>query len=451
MTSTTRRPSRSRPFPSAPGRHLALATLAAVAALATAAPSPASAAGTAVTGSGSSLQRAAQSSAVWQAVDGYPSWAIPGASVAYTATSDQAALTQFGNGGTLAPRFGAGGLDGFVGTDLAPTTTQRAAAAAAAGTNELTLPVAQAAIAIPLSLPVGCTVTSGAQIEVDNTNLEKVFFGTTTDWNTFLTAAGAAGVSGCGGKTITVQIRDAEAGTTYAVRNFLGQVSLNFPLPQSGSTTWPGTATHASAGNATDASLVRNVARTPGSVGYANFADAVDPSNGAFSDVATSSTFGGTSSHQIVYALLQSTSWPDYAPPADAPTAAGNCARTGSANWTKVAGGSLPTTVDAAWENVVASVVNPGFGLYPLCAPTYVLAWDDYNTPALEGTNGYGTPTSATNVEDTVCDYAEYLSGSGSVGLTVLGQDKVWAHGYAAVPTAIQTLLNGPNGWARVC
>jgi ABC-type phosphate transport system substrate-binding protein len=421
----------------------------AVAAVATA---PAMAAGVAIKASGSTLQSNAQSSALWQSTtDGYPTGAILGASVTYTGTGSGAALTQFGNGGTLTPRSGSGGLDGFVGTDDAPTTTQRAAAATATGTTELTLPVAQAAIAIPLSLPVGCTVTGGTQIEVKNADLEKVFFGTTTDWNTFLTAAGAAGVSGCGSKPITVQIRDADSGTTYAVRNFLGQINgTDFSLPQPGSTTWPGTATKSSTGNNGGGALVRNVAQNPGSIGYANFADAVNPSNGGFSDVATSSTFGGSSSHQIVYALLQSTTTPDYAPPADTPTAAGNCARTGGANWTKVGGGSLPTTVDDSWENVVASVVNPGFGLYPLCAPTYILAWNSYNTTALEGSSGYGSPTSATDNKDTVKDYAQYLSGSGGLGVTVLGQDKILANGYTAVPSSIQTLLNGANGWALI-
>ncbi|HEY2571362.1 MAG TPA: hypothetical protein VGI27_07805, partial [Solirubrobacteraceae bacterium] len=136
--------------------------------------------GSNVYASGSSFQKTAQIS-VWQ-----PLWAggksllSPIPTFTYTSTSSGPGLSEFGNDdGTLktAKDTVAGPLglfDGLVGSDDPPTTGQIALANLASGAHELTVPVAQAPVAVLLSLPSGISaLAGGTKINLTNTVLEQ--------------------------------------------------------------------------------------------------------------------------------------------------------------------------------------------------------------------------------------------------------------------------------------
>lgn len=357
-----------------------------------------------ITGQGSSLQRVAQNNA-WGPNFNVSTAGCPGGPTAtYTSTGSGAGLAGFGANDPAT--FST--ANAFVGTDDAPDATQIANINSASGTAALTVPVTQAAIAIVLNPPAGCTVPF-----VKPAALEAAFRGSNKSW----TALGATG-SACSGQKITRVVRNDSSGTTYQLKHYL--YTLNSGVVTGSSTwadlqaaslntTWPGAVTRSKSGNTpgtvgTGAGSgggdeVKTVANTPNSIGYVALSDARANLNynpalplkfariGATTTVAQSPSSNG-----------QSTT-----------TANSNC------NTNTGAYGTLPSGT-ASWADVYLTDAG---GKYPLCTLTFDLALKDYSKRPFPDAKATAT---------TVRDYLKYIA-------TGTGQAANANKDYATLPT----------------
>jgi ABC-type phosphate transport system substrate-binding protein len=419
-----------------------------------------------VYGNGSSLQNVAQNT-VW--ISGFPSYnecsATP--TIKYTKTSSGAGLEEFGNGGngfvttedTGAP---SGVLDGYVGSDDPPTAGDLGnaeTAAVEATLVELTIPVAQAPVAVILSLPAKCTIAEGGRVDIQNAYLNDLWSGKVptggsdpnnsgspyaeNTWGAFFALIGQAGVtdSGTGSgtgceKPITLQVRSTSSGTSYAFKNYLSQIdSAEWAPYATDYEFWPATNIE-STGNASGGNLATDTAKRAGSIGYANTADAAGISETAFGGKAVSVTDGGSEAHQILWAQIQnngtSLSSPGYGSPKAASGNIGNCAT--SKDTPSEAG--APYSVTDSWAGVLASDPNAthdlGGNYYSICALTYTLAWKHYDAPGLEAFYNEKGTTSA-GIEATVKNYLTYVTSSAAGE----GQAAINSNYYTQLPTPL--------------
>jgi ABC-type phosphate transport system substrate-binding protein len=438
---------------------------AAVAALSSATPALAVTCASPGYASGSSLQNTAQTS-VWLTAGGWEAHTkcAPAAKITYTKTSSGEGLNEFGNNtGTLEPKedptaFGSATgikdvegqvLDDYVGTDDAPTTEQLGEAWAAAGAKalaEITIPVAQAPVAVILSLPVGCKVEAGSEVDVNNATLGQIWEGTNpkngsdpggieaqggytaATWGAFLTQLGYTKITtgtptagqfldtgGCS-QTIKAQVRSSESGTSFAFKNYLKQVNRTpWATYANDFVSWPTTEVFQEDGgtkNKSGGNLAANTATNPASIGYANTADAAG--NGAFTAKATETTFGGSAEHQILWAQIQnngtSTSGASYEDPLLPATSIANCETSKLIH----ADQAFPYSYTDSWFGVVATDPNIASEAeptdYPICALTFDLVWHHYSNTKL-----YGKTTAAEEVANTVHDVMEYITGQGQI------------------------------------
>ncbi len=418
--------------------------------------------------SGSSLQNAAQTT-VWFA--GYPGFSNCSTTptLKYTKTSSGQGLSEFGNNTgafipTEDPGAPAGVLDGYVGTDDPPSAGNLGnaeTAALEATLVELTIPVAQAPVAVLISMPANCAIAENGRVNIQNQNLDKLWSGSVpaggTDshnsgnpypansWGAFYALIGQAGVvdsgtgAGDGCETpITLQVRSSASGTSYAYKNYLAQVDNTEWAPYATDYDfWP--ASTENTGNASGGNLATNTAARAGSVGYANTADAAGITGVPFGGKAVLTTAGG-SSHQILWAQVQNNglglSSPGYGSPKSASGNVGNCATTKD---TPSEAGA-PYSVTDSWAGILASDPNATHDLagnfYSICALTYDLAWKHYNAPNLASFyNNAGQGTTAAGIEATVKDYLTYVT-SGAAGE---GQSAIASNFYQALPTPLLT------------
>lgn len=435
--------------------------------------------GFSIYGSGSSLQKTAQIS-IWSA-------AFPKApeneltnkgevTVTYSSTSSGKGLAEFGDGpeegskkgaaGTLYPEedsvaHAAGYLDAFVGSDDPPTSEQMAFGKTASGSNQIVVPVAQAPVAIILSLPSETTEvkkggTKVTSIDITNEVLGKIYDAEVKTWGELATAAGYELVGGGGTKAITLQAREVGSGTTWTLRDYLflihngykgtgygyakeyNESNVTDSQAENKTSGWPVKVEEK--GNEKGSGLAEKTASTPGSIGYANLADAVN--SGGFSATLTASTKGGSTSHLIAYALVEdngSAATPRFANPANGK--AGNVDVTHKIK----AGGSGsvgnwvdPETASGAWGNAKVAegtyASDPNVWVdagevaeyYPIVAATYDLAWENYKTTTLEKVGNYGAHS--TTIGNTAWNYLKYI-------LSPEGQKAPLTEYYAEVPS----------------
>ncbi len=447
-------------------------------------------------GSGDSMQSIAQVE-VWLIAKGWGEHSSceekpTSATVTYSHTSDGQAFEEFGdNNGTFHPeedkvayesktgaKDGAGKvLDWFVGVDDPPTTAQLEEAKAAAGASKLTqitLPVAQAPIAVLLSLPTGCLISTGSQIDLPNTTLGQLWEGTnkasgenpggiqeqggyaTGTWGALLTQLGYektatdppteygtfydnGSSSGCK-QAIKPQVSANVTGTAYAFKNYLSQINSSVwgEFADDGKN-WPSSAVvesdplskgSGSQLNDSNGHLSENTAANPGSVGYANVAAPMQAGHGGFTDAAASSTFGtGTegksASHQILWAEIQNNGTGKvgtYTDPLETGGSNANCetAKTIPSDY------DYPESATESWHGIVAT--NPNISAYtsgiyyPICALTYDLVWHHYSDYNLFGATG-----TAQDIANTVKDLFEYIVGE--------GQTAIQSKGYTRFPS----------------
>jgi hypothetical protein len=466
------------------------------------APALAAVPGENVFGSGSSLQKLAQVNiwtTTWFKTPADHSTLSNNPKATYTATSSGAGLAEFGNTtGVLDPTqdatadngstngYGKPVLDAYVGSDDPPTgpvttagTNLADASLAATGhatakIDELTVPVGQAPVAILISLPKGITAGSGSQVRLANKLLQEVYDANVPasahyaakTWGALLEDSGWTRVTGtpganqfkdAGGSTggtqaITLQVRSSASGTTYTLKGFLN-LSGDPHYPSrfvNDNDQWP--VATVNTGNTGGSQEVADTTAHPGSIGYANLADAASASP-AYTHTVVTTTTGG--SHQIAYAILQANyrgTGTVYADP-EAGTGTANVYTGNNINinggnatfvghWRVPLSGStfIPTGTWAGTQASDPDVYDHSLlnghktAYYPIVAVTYDLAWTDYDEAASNLVSKYGGSTAqATAAGNTANSLITYIVNP-STGQTDLINGHFY---YAKLPSKI--------------
>jgi hypothetical protein len=278
--------------------------------------------------------------------------------VTYTPTSTYAALNEFGSSPgtqdlTQDPAAAAESppvLDGFISTDEAPPTSQRAWAQM--GNNDETpVPVAQTPVALIFSLPAGITFGGGNTLSLINngpgdavSTVQAIFDGNVgpsrgypaNTWGALLTRAGLSPITGgpqsfgqfldlgsasahTGGyQPLQLEVRSGDAPETDAVQTFLAMSGdQNMTSASDAERNWPSDANDGAGStgypagpfgaNVDGATEVKNTLATPGTIGYVTVADAVYtvPAD-IFYPSPQMTTYNGTAPHDFLFAAVQS-------------------------------------------------------------------------------------------------------------------------------------------------
>jgi PKD repeat protein/ABC-type phosphate transport system substrate-binding protein len=397
---------------------------------ATLAPGSAAAAGTLpcaseITGSGSSLQKSAQIEVFIK--DFTSTLCVTAPKVTYTKTSSGPALEEFGNETeALIPAKSGNGtsLDGYAGSDDPPQPVQLNKAGNAGGggdQQELTVPVAEAPVALLLTPPTGCLVT--ADPTIPNTVLDQLWQDKYASWDAFLTAASVAHEgAACASSAPSLIVRRDGSGTSYVFKSYLAQIDSGaWSSYANDGTVWPDSVTLAAeTGGSGEAKAVKGA---PGSVGYAAASDAHAAEFGPWSAGATSFWADAQNNGTEIAGAT-------FADPANA--ANGNCP-------TAVTPAGAPSA-PGSWLGVLASSPHissaTGFvsGQYSLCGLTYDLAWKDYRAIGGKGqTDLYGgTAAAAQETGNATADFLTYVTHQGQTDLAGAGKY------YSALPLPVQ-------------
>ncbi len=356
--------------------------------------------------------------------------------VTYTSTGSGVGLESWGvetkGGGEI--RFGK--ENAFIGTEIAPNKKQaeEITSHGAAGTL-LTIPVAQPAIAIVMHLPKGCEKATGGptpgRIALKDSTLEKIFQGTVVTWNKILNKAKLVGNAECTTaalKTAPIQrvVREDGSGTTDGYMKYLNVIYKKEVAPGkvwnqlgevANNTIWPNEGEHPVLRGNGGGGVVKKVAETPGSVGYANLADA--RANATFVPPA------GGSEKATFWAEVENNkaSYSDPSTNGEVATVAdSNCAETLYTNGKKKF--PPPTTLEL-WNEVTTAKKQKN---YDICYITFDLALTKYSA-FTKGTTVEEPPTEAE--ARSVSDFLGYALSTGSGG----GQPAAAGNDYAALPT----------------
>jgi ABC-type phosphate transport system substrate-binding protein len=414
--------------------------------------------GSNITGQGSSLQKLAQQT-VWD-----PGFNTSGAfyacngtqgtkakpTITYTSTGSGLGLESWG-ANKATPNYEA--TNAWVSTDEPPNSTQisEIQSHGAAKTLE-TIPVLQGAVAVIVNLPAGCTATSksstSARLVLDNVTLEKIFRGTITKWSEITDAGDKLAGTGCNpATTISPVVRFDGSGTTHIFKKYLGLINggsfetekaetktWNEVSEGTENTTWPKAANVLRPAAGGGGELVKKVAETPSSIGYANLADA--RSNKSFD-----SPIGGGGKSRFWVPLqnngVGTTGTITYADPSND----GDVEKLGNANCEgeEYANGENPfppPTVLEPWNEVTTKVSEKN---YTLCGLTYALAFTEYSKYA--GT----TLQEATTVNSFVNFVLATNATKGDEG----GQKLINNHDYLGLPSGA-VLTDATKGAANI-
>jgi hypothetical protein len=253
---------------------------------------------------------------------------------------------------------------------------------------------------------------------------------------------------------IVPQARSAESGTSYAFKTYLSQVNPEvWTEYASDFTNWPSSKVrledpftsgksgeHESEGGG---NLAENTAANPGSVGYANTADAAK--NGPFTDAATDNQFGTgeveeggikkkakSLVHQILWTQIQN----DGVEPEPEPTGyidplLGGVSHAANCQTSKLTpyDSSFPYSYKDSWAGITTTDPNikgdTGASVYPICALTYDLVWHH-----LGNQNLYKEKSYVSEVVNTTKNLMEYIIGE--------GQEAIQGNYYSRFPSAMQ-------------
>jgi len=423
-------------------RFASACVISAAAAAALAAPGSASAfsigpcQGESITGFGSSLQSTAQKN-VWNPDFNTSSVGCTGTepTVKYTSGSSGEALESWGVNGH-ATNYSAG--NAFTATDQPANPAQALEitknGSGATGTLR-TIPVLQAAVAILVHLPANCVATSTAapgRLALANATLNKIFQGTAVEWRKVFKATEGGDVisgSGCNTKShITRVVRSEGSGTTATFKKYLHVVFKKEVLGTENweqlaeavpNTAWPNEGTDPVVRGVKGPGVVAQVVATPGSVGYANLADArttatVPPTGGAGKSV-----FWVELEHQT----KPTKTYADPSTDGDSATKENaNCEETLYTNGKKK---FPPPSTSSNWNEVTSTKTEKN---YPLCGFTYDQAFTHYGD----------YPGTTEKEARTVFDYEHFVLSAGLEG----GQTLLNDNDYLGLPTSPTPSLN---------
>ncbi len=345
------------------------------------------------------------------------------------------------------------GTVGFVGTDNTVNPAEKTAveeqADAGKSAQLMTIPVVQGAEAIVVNLPTGCTATStvaAGRLAINQATLEGIYSGTVTKWSEIVADEGTGnelkGTCVPSEDTITPVVRLDSSGTTHIFKKSLfnnnqakladetgeehtwgelaegtkvGATSLN--------QSWPTAAKVVHAKTSTNTGVLKEVAETPGAIGYADLAQARNPANGGFTGQSASRFWLEVEASDKVKVTSKGTKHKrKYTDPStngdSAATAESNCKKTEYSNGV---GSFPPPSVKSNWNEVGAKRESK---TYPICGLTYVLALTNYEAYASHGGNAAEAQT--------VKDYVGFIGGKA-------GAKEIKGHDYNALP---KTLLS---------
>jgi ABC-type phosphate transport system substrate-binding protein len=419
----------------------------------------------AITASGSSLQNIAQKNVFipeWEKAPG-EGWKTEheklkckaSAKIEYTATSSGIGLAEWGSKTgkiELKESPGENKLDAFIGTDVGP----EAKAASEGGTPEpksqmglmdeagksgstnnkvVTVPIAQSAIAVIVSLPVGCTpmAVSTTSPEVTNKELQETWFKKGLNFLELLSNLELLGTP-CDTEP-DLQARSKPSGTTAGFKRYMNDLNegnwkaLVETAEKAENTEWPsGTKQLNATGpeeNDTGGHLALKVYDTPGTMGYADLADA---RNVGFTGTATEHTNAKGEKYYSFFVLINN--GPEG--PGTLGVFEGPEANHGGSNCVK-AEYPLPLTVgpDVDWSGAKQNNTAAGVaGVYPICTLTFDVAWQWYSLVTDPGTLLKYTEAQ----EETVFNYLSWVvlenGGQALAGLAT--------NHYAVLPKEVQ-------------
>jgi hypothetical protein len=249
---------------------------------------------------------------------------------------------------------------------------------------------------------------------------------------------------------IIPQARSAESGTSYAFKTYLSQVNPEVWTEfASDFTNWPSSLVRLEDGNTSgegskqsgsDGDLAENTAANPGSVGYADVADAAK--NGPFSLTAADNQFGtGTVGaekarslvHQVLWAQIQNDGVePEPEPSGYIDPLLGGVSHAANCNSGKLVPGDedIPYSYKDTWYGITSTdpdiAGDTGESVYPLCGLTYDFVWHHLGNDNLYGKEG----TTAEEVANTTRDLMEYIIGE--------GQTVIQGNYYSRFPSPMQ-------------
>jgi len=333
------------------------------------------------------------------------------------------------------------GTYGFIGTDNTANQSEKEAVEKEDAKGEsklLTIPVLQGAVAVVVNLPAECaaesTIAKG-RLALDQSTVERIYKGTITKWNELEAVEGAGNKltgTGCTSAIIPV-VRQDGSGTTHIFKKFLSiqepKAEFEYESGKSAtwgalaegslSTKWPLAAKTQHAVGANGKELLKFVAATPGSIGYANLADARNEANGGFTGQSASRFWVELENSSKGTAPKRNVKYADPSSNEDSKTAGeSNCKKTVFSNGV---GSFPPPTALEAWNEVTATGTSK---TYALCGLTY-----DFALTKLENMKG-GTAEEAATVKE----YINYVVQKKGGATDIIGHD------YSALPKAVATV-----------
>lgn len=300
--------------------------------------------------------------------------------VEYKATSSSKALKEWGSekGELNGTESGNGTtVDKLIASDLPPEKGQIENMDIAGKEKEsnnslVTVPVAQSAVAVLVSLPAACSASALEKPHVEDLGLEEEWAAKKGTLEELVKNGGIAGCSTTESPKLIV--RNDPASATAGFKRFMNEVvKANWskyasPLKVAESNEWPAAVEKTSEGGEAEAKAVY---ATPDSMGYADLADA----KAAGFTSTPSQHKNGTEQYYsfIVEVQNQKESQTKYASPEilESEVAASNCK---AAAYTEPEGGVAP---NADWSKSGESNSLVG-NTYPICTLTYDLAWQHY-------------------------------------------------------------------------
>jgi ABC-type phosphate transport system substrate-binding protein len=284
------------------------------------------------------------------------------------------------------------GTFGFVGTDntvnLAEKESVEKEVEAGKESKLLTIPVLQSSLTVVVNLPAECTATStiaANRLALNQSTLEEIYTGKISKWNELEAVEGAGNKLTGTGCTSAIQpvVRQDGSGTTHIFKKFLGisdsKTSFEYEAGKSAtwselaegslSTKWPTAAKVIKPVGKGNPETLKLTAATPGTIDYANLADARNVANGGFTGQSASRFWVELESSKKGTAPKIKRKYADPATNGDvAASAESNCKKTEYSNGV---GSFPPPKVTDPWNEVTASGTSK---TYALCGLTYDLA-----------------------------------------------------------------------------
>jgi hypothetical protein len=369
-----------------------------------------------ISGAGSSLQTVAQT-LVWAPNNPDMECAAPLPVIHYFPTSSGKGEAQWGDNATqvLTEEAGVSPFPAFIGTDVGPegpaltakTQLNNIDAAGLQGLEldqgVLTVPVAQSAISVLVTLPLGCSATTSSTPQITSLDLENLWLKNEGLLENIFKNAGVKCL-----KTPELYARESASGTTAGFKRFLdvinhaGWGALVTTAVKAENTEWPGAVLETGFGKGSQ--LAEGVFSKPGANGAVGYADLADALKAGFSTKVTLHTVGTELLYSFIAEVqnnpMNAEEGPTYASPLASGGSASNCA-----NATYNAPNRVLPNMD--WSGARQNNVEGGTA-YPICTLTFDLAWHEYGKPKKGGVAVY---TEAQR--NTVFNYLLYIVNEG--------------------------------------